>query len=639
MSEQPSICGDAGTLQCKDNGFVMSRDKCDYQEYFKCQPGGVSDTGDAIAGLDNPIRECMKARCLQANLDVENGEKRDPRAYVEHGDSVLAQCNAGYRARASSPASPVLCSDSHDSHDITCGNSSLGQPGYSPCAWSEAVQCLPVMCLVPAILNGVYIVSPVSPGLVKFPNNSYIQYGAALTVYCNTGFRLTLDSIVSMKASSQERVVTYNCDENCTSMEYKCVPIQCKNFTIPNGTMGIKSTDSMNLPAGYVVRDLLYGQNLTVSCIADHRLASEEASCGHRSFTVRCRDDGDFEYASEKPSSALLEEQTCVPIRCNVSSIDTPNAMPTPSSGTVGAGDTVSFTCKEHHHIKPTGYFGKHPLCSHAASFDLTCNGAICDVPSAPVCARKGCVGLAPYLTTDGLRKITFEQDGAAIDPDVDGQLMHNESIMVRCPEGYRVSTSSPADAGLPRGARAICGSDCSIARVECSRLMCGSFTIPAHAVGTRENISGIAAGAVLSDLLYGETLLIECDGNYRLGAADMKCSERSFRVRCSEDGELEYVGSTSSAVVPEGQTCVPIKCDVGAADSRFGVAVFRGKTYPNGTASISDFKANVGETLEVNCWEGYHVTRRDFLSPFSLCDDPKFYSVTCDARYVSPYS
>ena len=63
------------------------------------------------------------------------------------------------------------------------------------------------------------------------------------------------------------------------------------------------------------------------------------------------------------------------------------------------------------------------------------------------------------------------------------------------------------------------------------------------------------------------------------------------------------------------------------------------GKTYPNGTASISDFKANVGETLEVNCWEGYHVTRRDFLSPFSLCDDPKFYSVTCDARYVSPYS
>ena len=117
------------------------------------------------------------------------------------------------------------------------------------------------------------------------------------------------------------------------------------------------------------------------------------------------------------------------------------------------------------------------------------------------------------------------------------------------------------------------------------------------------------------------------------MGAADTSCGERSFAVRCSDSGELEYAGNVSSAVAPGAQTCVPIQCNVSSVSSEFGMAFFRGGMYSFGLEAIRDIRANVGEMLRVVCYEGYNVKPSDFEGRFPLCSHPSSFTVTCDPR------
>ena len=89
------------------------------------------------------------------------------------------------------------------------------------------------------------------------------------------------------------------------------------------------------------------------------------------------------------------------------------------------------------------------------------------------------------------------------------------------------LQATSPAQASSPRFAHAVCMSDCSIARVQCRRITCGNFTVPANSVAARSDaVHDISAGTEVGELLYGETLTVSCVGNHRLGAAGMNCSQ-----------------------------------------------------------------------------------------------------------------
>jgi len=232
-------------------------------------------------------------------------------------------------------------------------------------------------------------------------------------------------------------------------------------------------------------------------------------------------------------------------------------------------------------------------------------------------------MALLPYNTTDNLLPLSFEKDGAEFTSNVDGEVAQGENITVRCPAGYRVAASAPADPAWPTWAHAVCGSDCSIARVECSRITCGNFTVPANSVATRNSTSSAVspAGSVVADLLYGETLTVTCDAKHRLGAADMSCGQRGFRVRCGDDGELSYVGNLSSAVAAADQSCVPIECDVSSVDET------------HGTRSPRSGRVRAGESVNVTCGAGYRMKPEDYNGTYALCTHGSSVSLRCESR------
>ena len=235
-------------------------------------------------------------------------------------------------------------------------------------------------------------------------------------------------------------------------------------------------------------------------------------------------------------------------------------------------GSQISVACNAGYYVKPAAYAGVHPVCNHDMHFDLACDSATClflnntPFPGGRKCQRGGCFGFSRYPTVDGLQNLTFEREAGIFHTEEAGQLMHTESIVIRCPAGYRVQATSPAQASSPRFAHAVCMSDCSIARVQCRRITCGNFTVPANSVAARSDaVHDISAGTEVGELLYGETLTVSCVGNHRLGAAGMNCSQRGFRVRCGDEGQLEYDddGLASSSLPAADQTCVPITCQV----------------------------------------------------------------------------
>jgi hypothetical protein len=183
----------------------------------------------------------------------------------------------------------------------------------------------------------------------------------------------------------------------------------------------------------------------------------------------------------------------------------------------------------------------------------------------------------------------------------------------------------------------AVCGSDCSITRVQCQRITCGNFTVPANSMASRSNsVHGISAGTEVDSLLYGETVTVSCAENHRLGAAGMNCSQRGFRVRCGDEGQLEYEDGMASSLPPAVQTCVPIECIVSTVDDSHGVLKTpffgEGNTVSWGHPLTASSVAPE-QSVTVTCNAGYRVKPQGFSGDYALCHHETNFSITCDSR------
>ena len=433
------------------------------------------------------------------------------------------------------------------------------------------------------------------------------------------------------------------CTGDCNVSSFQCRPVSCGFFSTPSNSVVIRNTQWDNLRSSSFVKDnftaVLYEDIITVECVENHRLLTmpsvptstsvllshmDPATCSHRSFRVLCNETGKLEYthtSTERVRASLLSPscQTCVPVQCPVATLNATNGYTVPLRGSVLYDHTASVVCNAGYRVKPRGYQGRYALCKHATNYSYICNGSICQfqlLPEdahasqmlnmsqndstmhfSPACARLGCAGHVAYYTSDGRFPLSFERQGALISTSIDGQLTEGETINVTCPVGYRVQATSPAQASSPRFAKAVCGSDCSITRVQCQRITCGNFTVPANSMASRDNsVPGISGGTEVDTLLYGETVTVSCVENHRLGAAGMNCSQRGFRVRCGDEGQLEYEDGMASLLFPARQTCVPIQCNLSTVDDSNGVR------YPANGSLV------VGQTAMVTCNAGFHV-------------------------------
>jgi hypothetical protein len=453
--------------------------------------------------------------------------------------------------------------------------------------------------------------------------------GEILTVKCPTGYRVGSGPF---QQPSAPKSATTSCTRTYQiSPRVNCSRLTCGDFKAPeNSVVRLNDDADVSSPAGTILRALLYGDEVDVFCLAYHRLSAIDTTCSQRAFRIKCLEDGSWSYVGTSPSDLAPLLQKCVPVQCSMPLIA--NGQRFPLSGTVQYGADIDVRCNAGYYVSSEADSGQLPLCNYSTRVGVKCDDMTCAFPSQPQCKRPGCYGMAPYKSTDGQKDLVFERSGARIDTSIDGFLSVELAgqYEVTCPEGYRVQDSPPAETNSPRSAPAVCGESCHISRVQCSRVSCGDFSVPPVSSAVRVDEStgaslAFTVGEVVPQLLYSETLTVTCNPNYRLGASDTSCDERSFKVTCNDNGKFAYVDvGLSSKLGPEHMTCVAVECSVGELDATAAV-----RNPARGTLRY-------GESGNVTCNAGYHVkpsssTTAGYKGVNALCSHDTRFSLTCD--------
>ena len=449
-----------------------------------------------------------------------------------------------------------------------------------------------------------------------------------------------------------------------------CSRLTCGNFSMPNmSATGLRGVaDSFGRAS--LQQNILYHENVTVTCDANHRIHG--AACSVRSFSLMCGDDGTLRY---KLSDGTISESVpqCVPIVCHVAQLAVLNGVKK-ETGELMAGESVNVTCNAGYLKQSSALFPtRFPTCGADSSFLVECQDAACGFdPAPPHCRPVGCLGLGSHqvATNDSLFNLTFRHAGIAYpaaNMSMDGMVQagDNAALEVHCPPGYRVhpDMEPPHPTASQDTFKAVgCPVEtCELPVVRCVRLTCVSTALPKDATGTRFDtlVDGSTAvslddGANITHLLYGEKVTVACDSTYRLPSSGV-CSStgQAFAYSCEDVDEAEdvpvdfvnleydtnyttspyasdtnssaslYVGDESmaffSSTPPHQLGCTPITCDVNAdtVNSEFATTMpaSGGGVRSSTTANVTCEGDEEGETSKYLV-RGANSTRRPVSAP-----------------------
>ena len=114
------------------------------------------------------------------------------------------------------------------------------------------------------------------------------------------------------------QTTSFLCNENCTHLESRCVPLQCpRALIVPvNSTTVLLSGGSSSTPIAPSMRvALLFNESLEINCACQH------------SVRIRCKDDGALERLGDAAASDTAANETCVATTCVSDTVDKSNAV------------------------------------------------------------------------------------------------------------------------------------------------------------------------------------------------------------------------------------------------------------------------------------------------------------------------
>ena len=674
--------GDTVELSCADN-WRFANMSCQHSMAVTCShTGEVTFLDNLNSSLSPANQTCVPITC--SNLNTQGSVGNLNMSVAHAGDSRLVTCSAGHRAPPPSFTGKYALCNHSTSFSAVCDPKTCSfpdQPSCMPIGCSKPTTTTSDGLYPLAFKdNGVQLNLSTDGGLHECQNVTVIcPVGYRFSSFCppfnctrssTTPFLTpssttqeptpsscssaeTFDTLTAVgsnfKDSRHQSGVAF-CLSNGNVSQFECSPVRCPLFAIPNNSH-TSGSDFSGFKAGGVGAHLQWADNLTIVCDPHHKLAG--MPCDQRSFSVMCNEDGQIEYVGNFSSPVLPSSLACVPAECNVDLVNSSNGVRHPAGGEVKHGAVVTVDCMEFHRVKPIGYPGAYPNASHPSSFSVRCDSNLCAFPSSLRCDLQGCVVQPAHISgngghsTGGADHIRYEKNGQHIDPNEDVELLLGENITITCPRGYHVRTTASTPPNHPNAtvmpddpvsANATCRSDGTIDRIQCSPVECKRFAMPVNAravIYRNAQPPGHAMNGVLNDLgrtvhswneievipvtRFGDDVKIECSTDHIL-AHEMSCDQRSFVMRCGEDGEFAYVNSTVSAVPPRHQKCVPIECQVSQLDD------------PNAITSPSRGAVRAGESATVICRKGFHVRAADFSGLHPLCAHGSSGTTLCNA-------
>ena len=250
------------------------------------------------------------------------------------------------------------------------------------------------------------------------------------------------------------------------------------NSSATRGSTTVTGSDS-----GTVLANLEYGETVTVTCDADHRL--HDQACDQEQFSVKCDQNGSFSYTGSFSSSTAATDLRCERKSCSISAIDATNGEVNASNGKVETGQVANLTCHPGYrlHASGTGTFsgtGTYPVPADSSNVhSFQCRNNCTFETLAEVCTRQGCTAKT-FTTTDLVATPT-------VDPLVTkGARKEGETVVVTCPKGYHVDSDAqePASSTAESTAESTCHCNnevppvCEHTPVNCSRVSCAVFTV-----------------------------------------------------------------------------------------------------------------------------------------------------------------
>lgn len=225
------------------------------------------------------------------------------------------------------------------------------------------------------------------------------------------------------------------------------------------------------------MENITYGEVVTVTCHADHRLQGQ--NCSKRTFSVKCGEDGAFSY-----TGGFNSLTRCEPVSCPVNLIDPSNGLLNTSQSTVMKGQVATLTCVNGFHVNGSvaGYAGDYPLPSHPRVHPNQCQDDCTFTSPVPTCKKRGCAAITGSWTktTDDEAFVTLQL------PVQEGSMKEDDTVDVQCPQGYLIDDDSvePASTTFSQRTSACTCNDtavpavCELSPVHCSRRSCENFTV-----------------------------------------------------------------------------------------------------------------------------------------------------------------
>jgi hypothetical protein len=246
----------------------------------------------------------------------------------------------------------------------------------------------------------------------------------------------------------------------------------------PNSFATRGSTNVTGSISGTELANLTYGETVTVTCDAGHKLSDQ--ACNQREFSVTCDGNGMFSYTGSFSPSTSATSLRCEPVTCDVSGIPATNGTLNASTK-VEKGQVATLTCNDGYRLHDSSLL-TYPVPETSSKVQSYQCQDDCTFESQPkICRQQGCAAQAPWVeTTDGLYDVTLDP-AVAIGA---GTKREFETVGVKCPIGYYVDSdgTEPASETVQTGV-STCQCNgvtpvCELTPVYCSRVACANFTV-----------------------------------------------------------------------------------------------------------------------------------------------------------------
>jgi len=266
------------TATCDSTNVLAGSMTCGNQSVVTC---GSSGAFSPISAVDVT---CVPAVCSVSELNAVNADMSPASGGLLHGQIANVTCHSLYRVAPINYSGTYVLCDHGTGYSRMCDGTMCSFAGQNE-------ECMEMGCYGIEAYNTTdnlrpvhfrYTVDDTAQTVKSVPKGAIkAAAGHGVEVLCPAGYRIhqTEPTTADMPKTFSHDHCSPN--DNCTLNRFEpmhCSRLTCGNFSMPNMSASGVRADSVAFDRASLVQTVLYGESITVTCNASHRLEAEGLS-------------------------------------------------------------------------------------------------------------------------------------------------------------------------------------------------------------------------------------------------------------------------------------------------------------------------------------------------------------------------